>query len=270
MSVRSKTLFGVLALLLIGGLALGGFASAAQAARLDAGSAQTATPALAAPGTITVVGRGEVKVKPDVANTNIGVEVQAPTVDAAMAEAQARMNAILDALKGMGIATKDIQTSNFSITFERTPTDQPAPTAQATAQATPGKEGEFQPPAGFYHVSNMVQVTIRDLTDVGSVLDTAVKAGANNIWGVTFSLDDTQALEQQAREAAVKDAQARAASLAQLNGVKVGDVLAISEVVGSSPVIMQEKMALAGGGTPVEPGEITFSTQLQIVYAIAK
>jgi uncharacterized protein len=266
MSVRSKTLFGLMALLLIGGLVLGGFASAAQAARLDASSAQTVTPALAAPGAITVVGTGEVKVKPDIANTQIGVEVQAPTVDAAMTEAQARMNALLDALNNIGIADKDIQTSNFSITFERSQSEQPVP----TAQATPGKTGEFQPPAGFYRVSNMVQVTIRDLADVGSVLDTAVKAGANNIWGITFGLDDTKALEQQAREAAVKDAQARAASLAELNGVKVGEVLGISEVVGNNSPVMMKDFGRGGGGTPVEPGEVTFTTQIQIVYAIAK
>jgi uncharacterized protein YggE len=175
------------------------------------------------------------------------------------------MNAVLDALEGLGIATSDIQTSNFSINFERVPSEQPAPTPQATE----GTPTAFQPPAGFYRVSNMVQVTIRDLTDVGNVLDTAVKAGANNIWGISFALDDTKALEQQAREAAVEDAKARAESLAQLNGVEVGDVLAISEVIGSSPVMMQD-MGRGGGGTPIEPGEITFSTQLQIVYAIAK
>ena len=80
-----------------------------------------------------------------------------------------------------------------------------------TAQATPGK---FEPPAGFYRVSNMVQVTIRDMTKVGDVIDTAVKAGANNVWGISFSLENTDDLEDQAREAAVKDARARAESLA--------------------------------------------------------
>jgi uncharacterized protein len=180
-----------------------------------------------------------------------------------MADAEARMTSVLNALKGMGIAEKDIQTSNFSINFERQGGEQPT----VSAQATPGK---FQPPAGFYRVSNMVQVTIRDMTKVGDVIDTAVKAGANNVWGINFSLDDTDALEGQAREAAVKDAKARAQSLAGLTNVQVGDVISVSEVVGSQPMPMYSAAAqgLGGGGTPVQPGEVTFTTQIQVVYAI--
>jgi uncharacterized protein YggE len=230
--------------------------------------AQTAVPA---PGgqtlarTITVVGRGEVKIKPNVANTTVGVEVTGGTVDAALEDAQARMAGILAALKQLGIADKDIQTSNFSINFER---QVPEPRV-AAAQATPDA---VEPPAGFYRVSNMVQVTIRDLTKVGDVLDTAVKAGANNVWGLSFGLDETDSLEAQAREAAVKNAQARAETLATLTGVEVGEVVAVSEIIGSSQVPMYATAEMArgqgGGGTPVEPGEVSFSTQIQIVYAI--
>ncbi len=228
-------------------------------------SKQAATPASAnqVPArTITVVGRGEVKVKPDVAHTTVGVEALGPTVDAAMADAEARMTSVLAALKKMGIADKDIQTSNFSINFERQMDQKPV-----TAQATPGK---FEPPAGFYRVSNMVQVTIRDLTKVGDVIDTAVKAGANNVWGISFGLDDTKALESQAREAAVKDARARAESLAGLTNVQVGDVISVSEVIGNQPMPMYSAAEGrgGGGGTPAEPGEVTFTTQIQVVYAI--
>ena len=224
--------------------------------------AQSATPAssgLAVARTITVVGRGEVKVKPEVANTTVGVEALAPTVDAAMEDAQARMDAVLAALKKLGIAEKDIQTSNFSINFERTQTSMPE-----------GTKTESTQPAGFYRVSNMVQITIRDLKQVGAVLDAAVKAGANNVWGITFGLDNTDALEVQAREAAVKNARARAESLAGLTGVTVGDVVAVSEVIGNVPSVMYSAAEGrgGGGGTPVEPGEVSFTTQIQIVYAI--
>jgi uncharacterized protein YggE len=227
---------------------------------------QAATPAAAGqvvPRTITVVGRGEVKVKPDVAHTTVGVEALGETVDAAMADAEARMTSVLAALKGMGIADKDIQTSNFSVNFERQMEPKPA-----TAQATPGT---FEPPAGFYRVSNMVQVTIRDMATVGDVIDTAVKAGANNVWGINFGLENTAALESQAREAAVKDAKARADSLAGLNSVQVGDVIAISEVIGNQPMPMYsvaEARGMGGGGTSAEPGEVTFTTQVQVVYGI--
>jgi uncharacterized protein len=232
-----------------------------------------AAPAAAAEGTtpvrsITVVGRGDVKAKPDIATVNLGVEVTAPTVSEAMTEANARMKTILAAMKALGIADKDIQTSNFSINFERR-----EPIAPAVSEAAPGaKSGSAQAPAGLYRVNNMIQVTIRELDKVGDVLDAAVEAGANNVWGVSFGLDNTDALEAQAREKAVADARSRAESLAKLNGVAVGDVIAISEVIGGSPSPMYAETAsfkgLGGGGAPVEPGELTFATQVQVVYGI--
>ncbi len=260
MSVRRTSLVVVLGVVaLVAALLIGGLLPAQAAPAAQTGAAQPVSR------TITVVGRGEVKVKPDVATTTVGVEALGPTVDAAMEDAQARMTSILDALKKLGIAEKDIQTSNFSINFERQGSPEPKPAAQ-------GAPGAFEPPAGFYRVSNMVQVTIRDLTKVSDVIDTAVKAGANNVWGISFGLDDTDALEAQAREKAVADAKARAESLASLTGVKVGSVMAISEVVGSSPVPMfanAERAAMGmGGGTPAEPGEVTFSTQIQVIYGI--
>lgn len=263
MSVRRASflaVFGVIALAAALVLSSGVLPAAAAPAK------QAVTPAPAGatlPRTITVIGRGEIKVKPDVANTTVGVEALGATVDAAMSDAEARMTSVLAALKKMGIADKDIQTSNFSINFERQGDQTPV-----TAQATPGA---FTPPAGFYRVSNMVQVTIRDLTKVGDVIDTAVKSGANNVWGISFSLDNTDTLEGQAREAAVKDARARAEALAGLTSVQVGDVVSVSEVVGSQPLVMYSSAkaeGLGGGGTPSEPGEVTFSTQIQVVYAI--
>jgi uncharacterized protein len=185
-----------------------------------------------------------------------------------MDEANVRMKTILAAMKALGISDKHIQTSNFSINFERR-----EPTTPAASEPTPGaKSANAAVPAGFYRVNNMIQVTIRDLDKVGDVLDAAVEAGANNVWGVSFGLDKTDALEAQAREKAVDDARARAESLAKLNGVAVGDVIAISEVIGGGPSPMYAEAVslrgLGGGGAPVEPGELTFSTQVQVVYGI--
>jgi len=255
MSARRTSIVAILAIVaLAAALVLSSGVAPAQA--------QTSTPASSGQAlarTITVVGRGEVKVKPEVANTNVGVEALAPTVDAAMEDAQARMDAVLAALKKLGIADKDIQTSNFSINFERSQVGMPESTKTESTQ-----------PAGFYRVSNMVSITIRDLEQVGAVLDAAVKAGANNVWGITFGLDDTDALEAEAREAAVKNARARAESLAELTGVSVGDVVSVSEVIGNVSGIMYSAAEGrgGGGGTPVEPGEVSFTTQIQIVYAI--
>ena len=128
-----------------------------------------------------MVGHGEVKAKPDIATTNVGVEVTAPTVVDAMAEANTKMADVLAAVKKLGIADRDIQTSNFSINFER----QSGSTLQSPTNGSATASSDSQR-SGVYRVSNMVQITIRNLDQVGSVLDAVVKAGANNVWGVNF------------------------------------------------------------------------------------
>lgn len=253
---RSNAAFAVLAVMLVGAVLLSGCAPSLQAAPASTSESLSRT--------ITVVGHGEVKARPDVAKTSIGVEVLNVSIDDAMTEAKARMATIVDALKKLGIADKDIQTSNFSISFERNQTSEiPAVTTGAVRS-----EGAEQP-TGYYRVSNTVQVTIRNMDLISSVLDGSVSAGANNIWGISFELADTTGLEVQARENAVKDAKARAESLAQLNGVSLGSVVAVSEVVGNAtyPVVLEAK-AFDRGSTTVEPGELSYATQIQVVYAI--
>ena len=208
--------------------------------------------------TITVVGEGTVKIKPDIAQANIGVEVIRPTVKAASSGAKETMDAVLEALKQQGVEEKDIQTSGFSVWTER----------------PYGPEG----PSGdevFYHVSNQVAVTIRDLDTVGTVLDAAIEAGANNIYGVTFSLADPSQVESGARKEAVADAQAKAQELATLNGVEVGDVVSVSEVIGGrggyyTSVVREAAVSagLGGGGGPIAPGELELTLQLEIVYTV--
>jgi uncharacterized protein YggE len=130
------------------------------------------------------------------------------------------------------------------------------------------------PRQDMYRVSNTVEVKIRDLARVGQVLDAAVAAGANNIWGVQFGLDSTDAIEAQAREKAAADARARADALAKLQGVALAGVVSINEMGGGGgmpyPMPMAPMvMGMRGeAGTPVAPGEVTFATQIQGVYAL--
>lgn len=204
--------------------------------------------------TITVVGEGKVTVTPDMARVNIGVETVKPTVKEASDENAAIVNAILAALADQGIADNNIQTSGFSVYAERFGPDGPLP------------EGEVR-----YRVSNNVSVKIRDLETVSAVLDAAMEAGANNIYGVEFMLDDRSEARSAARAEAVNDAKARAEELATLNGVSVGEVLSISEVIGNGLYIGDNQMFSqmgGGGGAPIAPGELEMSMQLQITYAI--
>jgi uncharacterized protein YggE len=202
---------------------------------------------------ITVVGIGEVSLVPDIANVNLGAEATADTVKDAKAEVDKQIEAILTTLKGLGIADKDIQTSSYSIYLER----DPMPVVSEGGEST----------SSHYRVSNTLQVTIRDIDTVGEVLDAVVEAGANQVYGVYFTVADDEAWQSKARAAAVANAKERAAELAQLNGVALGDVLTISEVIGSSPVISVAREAAAMGGG-IAPGELQLSTQIQITYAI--
>lgn len=241
----------------LGMLAVSAWDRAAPAAQ-----AQTATPETPAAKdparTITVVGQGSTKVVPNVAHISIGVETRADVVADATQQNQVKMRAVVAALKLAGIADKDIQTSNYSISWNQYP--------------MPGRDVATEPVTGTlkYTVSNMVNVTVRDLASVSEVLDTATEAGANNIWGISFSVDKPEAAQSEARTLAVADAKARAQALAQLGGVKLGQVMSMSEVMSSGPIYMERAVAqdAAGGGTPISPGEVEVSYQVQVVYFI--
>lgn len=206
---------------------------------------------------VTVVGEGRVGVAPDVAEANVGVEVLAPTVKEATEEAGERMTVIMAALRKAGIADKDIQTSSYSIHFERYP------------EVRPTLEAESAKVAGNYRVSNMVRMKIRDLDKVGAVLDEVIEAGANSVYGVNFTLDDPSEVRSEARAKAVTDAKAKAQELAKLNGVDLGEVLQISEVIGGPfPIAMPMVKEYGGAGGSISPGELEFSVQIQVTYAI--
>ena len=205
---------------------------------------------------ITVVGIGTATGTPDMAQVNVGVETEAVDVQKAVNDNQTKMTALLAALKAQGIDSKDIRTSNYSVYTERV--------------TPPASSAEVSSDQMLYHVTNQVDVTVRDVNQIGDVLDKAVAAGANNIYGVNFSVENTAKLEADARAKAVADGRARAEELAQLNGVQLGDVLTVSEVVGSSPYPMDysAKGMGGGGGTPVQPGELEMSVSIQITYAV--
>ena len=208
---------------------------------------------------ITVVGEGKASAAPDVAEANVGVEVLAPTVKEATEEAKERMAAIMAALEKAGIAEKDIQTSNYSIYFER------YPEVRAMVEAAPSEV------EGSYRVSNMLRIRIRDLDKIGTVLDGVIEAGANNVYGVNFTVDDLSEARSEARGKAIDNAKAKAQELADLNGVNLGQVLQISEVIGGPFPTMGLSVVreYAGGAGPISPGELEFSVQIQVSYAIA-
>ena len=241
--------------LILGGAYFGGVGSWFTVADVHA-QATTTQIATAIPGTITVVGEGKVTLEPDIARVTIGVETVTNTVKEASDTNRAAVESVLNTLLAQGVAEEDLQTSGFSIYAERFGPDGPL------------EEGDVR-----YRVSNNVSVTIRDLDNVGTILDAAIEAGANNIYGVEFAVDDPGVSESEARAAAIADAQAKAAELAELTGLSLGQVVSVSEVVGAgggyyAGNFAEQARAFGGGGTPVTPGQLDLVMQLQVIFSI--
>ena len=211
-----------------------------------------------APEGVRVNGVGKASAPPDIARANIGVEVRAATPDEANNAASQRMAAVLAALKQAGIADKDLRTHSYSVSFEQEQT----PPAEPHAAQPSG-------PRGLYRVTNMVEATLRDLSSVGKVLKAANDAGANNVWGVKFEIEDDSALLSRARALAVKDAQRSAAELAQLSGVKLGEVVSVTEGEPNLDEGGPQAYALraTAADVPIERGEIAINYVVQLVYA---
>lgn len=202
--------------------------------------------------TIAVTGEGTASAKPDTARATIGVETVAKTAADATAQNTDKMNGVVSKLKSLGVQDKDIQTSNYSVTPERNTSRGPSTDILD------------------YRVSNTVTVTIRDLTQVGAILDQATQAGANNVYGISFSISDPTKVRGDARAKAMADAQARADDLAKLGGVTRGDPISISETTSSPPInFASAPAALAvNSEVPVEAGSLNVSVRVQVTYAI--
>jgi uncharacterized protein YggE len=204
-------------------------------------------------GGITVTGEGKVSAKPDLAVLTIGVETRASTADAAAAENTELMAQVMDALRRREIAEEDIQTVDYSI------------------QAEIDWQDNERRILG-YVVANSVSVKVRDVDQVGDVLDAVTDAGANNIHGIQFTFDDPSELREQARADAMADAQSKAQALASLAGVGLGKPRVISEsFVQPVPLYLErayEAPAGAGGAVPVSTGQLEVRVQVQVTFDI--
>lgn len=222
-----------------------------------------------APEGVRVYGVGEAAGAPDVARTQLGVEVRAATAEQAVAEGSQRMAAVLAALKQVGIPDADLRTSQYALSFEVEP-PQPQPMAapaQAAAKPQPPALDAKPGPRGHYRVNNTVMVTIRDLSKVGRVLQAAADAEANSAYGINFDLEDDAKLVLEARKLAIADAQHSAEELAKLTGVELGEVVSITEEEPQDAQPNGYALSSAPANIPVEQGEVTIRYGVQLVYA---
>ena len=202
---------------------------------------------------VDVGGSGSASGVPDVLRFTVGVEVSAPTVDAAVTAANAAQSRVIAAVEKRGLAARDVQTASVRI--------------------DPRYDDKGQRITG-YVVAQDVRVTVRDLSTAGATMSAAVAAGgdASRLYGVTFEIDDADALRREARDAAFAEAQAKAEQYARLAGRSLGAVQSIREHVRptSSPYPVAEvaRTADASASMPIEPGSSEVTVDVQVRWAL--
>lgn len=210
-----------------------------------------AAPALAE-ATITVTGEASIAATPDMATVSLGVTTEGATAAEAMAANSKALAAVIDRLQGAGIAETDLQTANLSLNPNWT-----------------GYDSGAAPQIANYMAMNMLNVRVRDLANLGSVLDASIADGANTLNGITFELAAPRPVQDEARRAAMGDATAKATLYAEAAGVTLGKIASIAEVQnygGPMPVFMEAK---AASPVPVAAGQIALQAQVTVTYEIA-
>lgn len=199
-----------------------------------------------------------VKAKPDIATVGAGVTTLAPTAVEAMQRNAREMDAVIAKIKALGVAGDDIQTTGINL-YAQYDYDQ--------AQRRQVFRG--------YQASNQVSVTLRKVMDTGKVLDALVAAGATDINGPSFSIDDDTAAKAQARKAAMTRARDQAVEYAKMAGFSGVRLLEVNEAISFAPPMpmmkaMAEVASDAGSRTPVEPGLVGTSVTVTVKYEMTR
>lgn len=228
-------------------------AMTADRVRADAGSVPAPPGPPVHQRTIRVSGEGRIRATPDLATVTIAVTAIDASLAKATRDAATAANRVADVLSKAGIAPSDLQTSRYDVQIER-------------RADVPGAA----PRIAGYRVSNALSVKIRDLSRVGVILDRVVAAGANEIEALAFVKEDTTAEESRALATAVKVARAKAEEIARAAGVRLGELLDVSEGARGPipPPLHVRTMAMATAEVPVQPGVIEVTSRAEAVFAI--
>lgn len=208
---------------------------------------------------ISVSGEGDAAVAPDMAILTFSVMKQAETAAAALSENSKAMAEVQAALKSSGIADRDLQTANFSV--------------QPVYKQFEPKDGVYVPPEiTGYQVTNGLTVRVRDLAKLGEILDSSVKLGINQGGDIAFTNDDPAATVTEARKAAVADAIAKARTLTEAAGVKLGRIMEINETMQRPMPVPQTMMRAAAmekaDSVPIAAGENSYKINVNVTFAL--
>lgn len=209
---------------------------------------------------ITVGGSGEVRVAPDLATVQLGVVSQQENARDAQQEASRIAQGILDAVAALDVPREAVQTSQLVLTPVY---EQPGPRQQVPTE----------PRIVGYRASNVVSVRLEDLSKIGPSIDAGIDAGANQVQGVSFQLEDDREAREEAMRRAVREARSKAATMAEALEVSLGPVLDAREggVTIARPEFAETRMMAMdsrSAATPVAPGEITVSANVTLRYRI--
>jgi len=205
--------------------------------------------------TLNVTGTGTVYATPDIAYIYIGVHTEEYEISQAMTNNNSQAQAVLEAIRNTGVEAKDIQTSNFSVWSYQA-------NDPVTGMATGTK----------YAVDITVYVTVRDLSKLSTLLDTAIQAGANNINSITFDVADKSAAMTDARRQALEKAIVLANELSGAAGLSLGS---IQNITYSDVSTTYYGYGMGGGGgaegsatTPINPGQVQLTASVNVIYGI--
>jgi len=243
-------------------IVLGSALALAAATAQPAQAQQIVTPAIEAGHTLlTVSAEGRTSRVPDLAVFSAGVASSGKTAGEALNANSTDMAKVVAALKRAGIADRDIQTSNISVN-----------PVYADTSRQPANQLEQQMPRIIgYQASNTVSVKQRNLAQFGKVIDTLVSAGANQVNGPSFQVEQSDAALDEARVAAAKAARARADLYAGTLGMKVVRVISISESGGYSPPMPMYRMEAmaAAPAPPIAAGEVALEMNVTMQFELA-
>lgn len=217
------------------------------------------------PRSVSTSGIGQVNVQPDSAVIVVGVQTESTDAGTALTDNNTQMQALINAVTASGVLTDDIQTQVVQLQPQTPIPDPNVPQPSAQVGVTPTQ-------TSTYVASNLIEIRVRDLSSLGTLLDTTVQAGGNRIQGIRFEISDVAAAMDQARIAAWQDAQRKAEQLAELAGTTLGEVLVVNDYSATPFPAARADLAAAAApqGVPVAPGVQPISVNLQVTWRLGE
>jgi len=200
--------------------------------------------------TVQVNGTGEVQTQPDTAVVSLGVQTEGDTAQAALNQNNTRMQSLLATLEEADIPARNIQTQTLRL----------APRYEFN--------NDNRTLVG-YTATNMVEVRLDNLDNLGTLLDQAVQDGANSIENIRFEVNNPVAVTDRARQSAFQNARHKAEQLADLVDTELGTVMDIRETSSiPGPVVRTQELAANAAAVPISPGSQTVTVEIQITWTL--